>query len=62
MLAEKGRNFLMQGEKKKAKSLGSREKEEHRDPKKIDEYHFFLAQDDEVSEEAVPKEKVKKGK
>jgi len=52
----------MQGEKKKAKSRGSKGEKEHLGPGRIDEYNFFLAQDEEAMEEAVPEEKAKKGK
>ena len=54
--------FLMKGEKKKAKLSGSKGGKEHRGPGQIDEYNFFLAQDEEAIEEAVPEEKAKKRK
>ena len=52
----------MQGENKKAKSGGSKGEEEHIGPGRIDEYQFFLAQDEEALEEGVPEGKAKKKK
>ena len=52
----------MQGEKKKAKLSGGKGGKEQRGPGQIDEYNFFLAQDEEAIEEAVPEEKAKKRK
>jgi hypothetical protein len=55
----------MQGENKKAKSRGSKGEKEHLGPgrpERIDEYNFFLTQDEEVLEEGVPEGKAKKKK
>lgn len=52
----------MQGENKKAKSRGSKGDEEHIGPGRIDEYKFFLAQDEEALEQGVPEGKAKKKK
>jgi hypothetical protein len=54
----------MQGEKKKANSRGSKGEKGHLgpgQPDRIDEYNFFLAQE-EALEEDVPEGKAKKNK
>lgn len=49
----------MQGENKKTKSGGSKGENEKRSPGRIDEYKFFLAQDEEDSEDKVSEVKTK---
>jgi hypothetical protein len=54
---------LMQGEKKKAKSRGSKGEKGHLGPgrpDRIDEYNFFLAQEEALKD--VPEGKAKKKK
>ena len=52
----------MQEESKKAESQVSKGKEERLGPGGIDEYKFFMAQDEEAVEECIPEEKGKKRK
>jgi hypothetical protein len=52
----------MQGENKKAKSRGSKGEEGHIGPGRIDEYKFFLAQEEEAFEEGVPEGEARKKK
>jgi len=50
----------MQGKNKKSESCGGKGKKEHPDPGRVDEYNFFLAQDEKALEEGIPEGKAKK--